>query len=74
MIERVAPDERHRRTGRRVDHADVGRDGDLDPLDPVLLGGDGRFQHQLVAFLDVLQRPKVAVPVGRDADVAWRPW
>ena len=74
MIEGIAADERHRGTGRRVDHADVVRSGDPDPLHPVLLGCDGRVEQQGIALLEVLEHPEEPVAVGRDADVPRRPW
>src|SRR6478735_1112757 len=73
VVEGITTDERHGRSGRGVDHADVTRHCDSDPLHPVVLGGDGRLQLQGVAFLDVLQHPKEAVAMRGDADVARRP-
>jgi hypothetical protein len=72
-VERVAADQRHRATGRRVDHADVLGRRDPDPFDAVLLRSDGRVQHQRVALLDVLEHSEESVAVGGDADVACRP-
>ena len=43
-----------------------------DPLDAVVLGGDGRVEHQRVAFLDVLQHTEESVTMGRYADIAYR--